>query len=261
MIIGISGLCIDAEGNVRTAGAGKDEVTRQLLARHSFVSLAWADPMKRFLQEVFEFTDEQLWGDSDKRVQPDPRYVRMPAGYLGTSLDQPNPPVDRFLTPRFALQSLGEEWGRRCYKDTWVMLGIRTIQRLQAGGYTYSPQQGLRSCCYIDSDTARPKTRVVVSDLRYFNEAVGIQAAGGKLVRVRRTVPHIFAEQQMDNNHQSEVELPTWDDDRFDYIIENDGDSLRLLGLQVDQMVAVLSGRVAPYDAEQADVPPCKRAK
>jgi len=259
MIVGISGLCTDIHGAQRVAGAGKDVVAQRLLRHHSFVQLAWADPMKRFCQEVFAFTDEQLWGDSKARVQPDPRYVRVPAGELDSITGEPNPPVPVFLTPRYALQTLGNDWGRACCRDTWIRYGIRVIRQLQRGGCTYSPQQGLRPCCVIDSEAVRPKTRVVVSDLRYYNEAEGIREAGGRLVRVKRTVDYAFADQQMDGQHQSEVELPTWGDDKFDYIIENNGDNLDHLNLLVDQMVAVFSGRVQPFDESRQDVPPCLR--
>ena len=255
MIIGISGLCIDPSGACRIAGAGKSSVSSLLCATHSFVELAFSDVMKRFCQEVFEFTDEQLWGESEKRVLPDARYQR--------PLTPPSKPEDggdvEYLTPRFALQTLGDGWGRGCYSRVWIDYAIRIIQRLQEGGYTYDPKTGLRSCIYLQDDPmVRPKTNVVVSDLRYFNEAEAIKAAGGKLVRVRRLTNIRFTSEQMNNAHGSEVELPQWDDDKFDYILGNSGPVDDLPGL-VKHMVSILSGRVVAYDAEQADVPPFKR--
>lgn len=268
MIIGISGLCIDAVGTRRVAGVGKDTVAKRLLDKHSFVSLAWADPMKRFCREIFEFSDAQLWGESDQRTLPDYRFMREPPSATGTMRQYEHGVVKRdevpatYLTPRFALQTLGNDWGRTCYKNVWIDYGIRVIQRLQSGGYTYDPKEGLRPCIFLEDDPmARPKTRVVVSDLRYYNEAEAIKLAGGKLVRVKRLLTSTFSAEQMDNAHGSEVELPCWDDDKFDYVIENSGNDLHFLGLQVDQMMAVLSGQVIPYDEAQADVPPGLRKK
>lgn len=256
MIVGITGLCIDPDGKRRIAGAGKDTVANLLMRHHSFVSLAWADPMKRFCQEVFEFTDEQLWGESEKRVLPDTRFVRIPE----TAVDEYKdlmPAV--YLTPRFALQTLGNDWGRGCYNRVWIDYAMRVIQRLQEGGYTYDPKEGLRPCIYTQDDPmVRPKTNVVVSDLRYFNEAEAIKAAGGKIVRVRRLVNTRFTDEQMNNAHGSEVELPRWDDDKFDYVLGNTGPVEDLPGL-VKHMVSILSGRVMAYDESQADVPPFKR--
>jgi hypothetical protein len=247
MIIGISGLCLDTNAQRRTAGAGKGEVANRLLRQHSFVELSWADPMKRFCQDVYQFSDEQLWGGSELRVAPDIRYP-LPHEEKGT-------PV-RYLTPRLALQRLGDEWGRSCYAETWVDYGIRTIQRLQAGGYTYSPQQGLRPCCYIDTDAVRPKTRVVVSDLRYFNELSALRVAGGKIIRVRRQLTSRFDSDGMQSKHASETELPSLEDAAFDYIIDNTGISLQRLHELVDHAVAVLSGRVLAYNEKLKDVPP-----
>lgn len=249
MIIGISGLCIDRNGRCRTAGAGKGAVAAHLLRKHSFVELAWADPMKRFCQDVYGFSDAQLWGESELRTAPDKRYVR--GVKEGGEIE--------YLTPRLALQRLGEEWGRGCYLHTWVDYCVRTIQQLQAGGYTYTQQQGLRPCCYIDTDAVRPKTRVVVSDLRYFNESIALRKIGGKIVRVKRSVDAIFEDSGMDSAHGSEVELPALADDAFDYVIDNTGITLNKLCSLVDHAVAVLSGRVIPYDEDQADKPPCLR--
>ena len=68
MIIGISG----------KAGSGKDTVADILAKEFGFVKCGLADPLKRIAREVFCFTDEQLWGSSGLRNQPDRRYPRRP---------------------------------------------------------------------------------------------------------------------------------------------------------------------------------------
>jgi len=70
MIIGVAGL----------AGSGKDTVADHLVEYHGFVKVALADPLKRICREVFDFSEEQLWGPSEKRNEPDKRYPR-PVGY------------------------------------------------------------------------------------------------------------------------------------------------------------------------------------
>ncbi len=82
------------------AGAGKDTVADCLVQHHGYAKHAFADPFKRFCQEVFGFTREQLWGPSELRNAPDPRWDG--------------------LTPRRALQQLGTEWGRAMHPDLWV---------------------------------------------------------------------------------------------------------------------------------------------
>jgi hypothetical protein len=106
-LIGISGL----------AGAGKDTAAEILVKEFGFVRVALADPIKRICKEVFEFTDEQLWGSSERRNAVDERYLR---GWLCARS------VSAFLTPRYALQTLGTEWGRDCYPDVWIDIAIRT---------------------------------------------------------------------------------------------------------------------------------------
>lgn len=63
-IIGISG----------KAGSGKDTVADYLVANHGFVRMALADEMKRFAKQVFDFSDQQLWGPSFERNAVDSRY-------------------------------------------------------------------------------------------------------------------------------------------------------------------------------------------
>lgn len=63
-IIGISGL----------AGSGKDTAADFLLEHDGFIKISLADPIKRFAMDVWEFTEEQLFGDSKHRNRLDKRY-------------------------------------------------------------------------------------------------------------------------------------------------------------------------------------------
>jgi hypothetical protein len=70
-IIGISGF----------AGSGKDTVANFLLENDGFIKLSLADPIKRFAMDTWEFSEEQLFGDSKYRNIPDKRY------YIGSEND------------------------------------------------------------------------------------------------------------------------------------------------------------------------------
>jgi hypothetical protein len=100
------------------SGAGKDSVAKLAAELCDCTSLAMADPIKRICKEVFDFSDEQLWGPSEERNKPDKRYHRT-NGENVVAIGQV------YLTPRYACQTLGTEWGRNCYSDVWVDLGIR----------------------------------------------------------------------------------------------------------------------------------------
>lgn len=136
-------------GLVGRAGSGKDTVAGMLTEiLGGAASLSFAEPLKRFCGEVFDFSLQQLYGPSEARNAPDLRYPR--AGRAP-------------LSPREALQTLGTEWGRACYPDIWAELGIRRARAAEhlAGS-------------------------VVFTDTRFVNEAARIRAAGGEVWRVRR---------------------------------------------------------------------------
>jgi len=262
MIIGISGLCIDSEGRKRSAGSGKGEAAKQLIDKHKLIEIAWADPMKRFLQEVYEFTDTQLWGTTEDKAKPDPRYVQIKAGALGTMCDKPNPPEDIHLTPRHAMQSLGTGWGRSCYSDTWVDYGIRTAQALIADfGLTYTPKHGLYAATTPVERLRRDNMAgVVFTDVRYPNEFSAIRKAGGKMIRITRVLRTPFDMESMDHEHSSETGLLDYDDKDFHYVIDNFGSPKNLYDM-VDTMMDVFKGKILPYDASQADIPPFMRQR
>jgi hypothetical protein len=205
MIIGVSGF----------SGSGKDTVADTICKDPSFIKLAFADGIKRILQEVFDFTYDQLWGPSATRNKPDERYPRK----------------DSFLTPRHALQSLGTEWGRDCYENVWVDLAIRMAKRLDGSSiFRYSPTEGMIPA----SDFALPTKGVLITDCRFRNELEGIRAAGGKIVRVLRkgldTPPY---------GHSSETEQAGIPDSFFDHVFHNDG-SLEDLPLKCTVMLKEL---------------------
>jgi hypothetical protein len=95
LIIGLSGL----------AGSGKDAVADELVANCGFFKLALADAMKEACARWFGWSEEQLWGSSHLRNEPDPAWGG--------------------LTPRHALQTLGTEWGRNLHPDLWVEQVLR----------------------------------------------------------------------------------------------------------------------------------------
>lgn len=206
MIIGICG----------QAGSGKDTAADFLVKHAGFVKVAFADPMKRICQDVYDFTDEQLWGPSEKRNAPDPRYIRN-AGFL----DENGDPASEFLTPRFALQQLGSEWGRNCFQDTWVRYALRVHEKLQTGAYYYYVKTGLQPLApesiFRDNDVARPATNVVISDVRFKNEIDAIKGAGGKVIRMLRGKGLEGAAGQ----HGSETEQASIPLAYFDLVVDN----------------------------------------
>lgn len=68
-------------------------------------------------------------------------------------------------SPRYLLQTLGTEWGRKLIApDVWLILAARRIERAKQAG----------------------QVGVIVSDVRFDNEADFILASGGQLWRIWR---------------------------------------------------------------------------
>lgn len=198
MIIGVSGF----------AGSGKDTVADGLCKNPRFIKLAFADGIKRICKEVFDWTQDDLWGPSAMRSVPDLRYPRE-GGHL---------------TPRYALQKLGTEWGRDCYENIWVEYALRLAKQLVGSDlYRYSQDRGVYPVhpaypMVAPDNIIPPWEGVVIPDCRFKNEFALIRAAGAKLVRVKR--------KGLDKppwDHPSETEQTEVPDDYFDYVFQNDG--------------------------------------
>jgi hypothetical protein len=248
MLIAISGLTTE-EGWLNclsrkrgSAGAGKDEAAKQLVVKHGFVPMSFADPLKRILQDVFDFTDDQLWGPSENRNKGDSRYPRT---YHGSRLVDTLPDgstVQACLTPRLALQTLGDGWGRNeCYENIWAEYATRAANKIASGKYGYDQKRGLYEygAPFLPKRIGEPPTNVVITDLRYQNEAEAVRQAGGKLVRIKRKVKKL----KVAPTHKSENDLLGLHDDDFDWVLNNKSTLEDLWG-QVDSMMNELTSHV-----------------
>ncbi len=137
MIIALTGL----------AGSGKNTVAEMI----GGIPLAFAQPLKEFCGQVFGFSDRQLCGPSEAREEPSPHFTR---------------PDGTPLTARFALQTLGTEWGRNCDPDVWAKAGVR------------------RAHVYAANKNRLP---AVITDLRFVNEARLVRESGGQVWRICRS--------------------------------------------------------------------------
>lgn len=189
-------------GLVGRKRSGKDTVGGFLTEMISARRVAFADPLKEFCREVFDFSEEQMSGDL--KEQPDFRYQRRCDYGLHQAEGLDSDPCcpmclgkPTHLTPRHAMQQLGTEWGRSCCEDIWVRYGLRKANEL------------------------RKTSPVVITDVRFQNEADAVRQAGGEVWRVHRPGASDVAA-----GHASEVEQ---DSIVADLALENAGtlDDLR----------------------------------
>jgi len=148
MLIGITG----------RKGSGKDTLAAMFvtLAESRGIPAAqitFAGPIKSFCAEVFGWSEDQINGDSRLREVPDQRYEMSPEAQSEHG--------QRFLSPRIALQQLGTEWGRAMNPDIWARLGVRRAEEMLESTHSL----------------------IVISDVRFPNEANAISAAGGYMIR------------------------------------------------------------------------------
>jgi hypothetical protein len=224
MLIGISGL----------AGSGKSTAAEMLRQKYGFVCVSFGDPLKRICRDVYSFSFDQMWGPSSARNAPDERYPREHGPYRDGSCaccglktsgytlleaiarGEQNP---CYLTPRFALQQLGSEWGRVCYPNTWVDYTIKVAFMLNTeGGYVYDTGRGLDHAWRPGDENW--KTSVVIPDVRFKNEVDAIKTAGGKLIRITRPNAGLSGSA---GQHRSETEQTSIPDSEFDGVIVNGG--------------------------------------
>jgi len=190
------------------AGSGKSTVADLLKQYHGFVEVAFADVMKRFCKEVFGWSDDTLWGPSEARNTPDPRAP--------------------WLTPRRALQTLGTEWGRALYRNVWVDSALRVVKKLAADpALRYYPDMGL-----VCVGKAKPLTGVVISDVRFDNEATAIRAAGGCIWRLEVNGLHAS------DTHPSEAGVPQHNTDQ---ILHNDKQSIDALARTIERLLVAVN--------------------
>lgn len=122
-------------------GSGKSSVAKFLLPRGDWVRIGFADGLKDMLRAI-GLTEAELYGD--KKNEPSPILCGR--------------------TPRFAMQTLGHEWGRHIIdEDLWVNI---TKSRIN-----YITGQNLH---------------VVVDDLRYETEGLMLKSLGAHIWRVSR---------------------------------------------------------------------------
>lgn len=111
-------------------------------------------------------------------------------------------------TPRHMLQTLGTEWGRQLvHPELWVRVCMRAADHARQNGYA-----------------------VVLSDVRFPNEAEALRERGGHVIEIER--PDLPAPT---DGHASETPLPR---DLIDYTVVNDGDRAQLYSRLVDTLKA-----------------------
>jgi len=126
-------------GLLAKAGHGKTSVAQHLARRYGTRTRSLAGPMKRAVQNVFGFSDEQLWGPQHVKDAPDPRYG---------------------FSPRWLLQRLGNEGLRQEFGDD-VHHRALIFSLARESARTPGPAEG--SVVYVLDDVRFPNDAAFVA--------------------------------------------------------------------------------------------------
>lgn len=166
------------------SGSGKDTVAKIAAEFCDCASVSMADPLKKICKEVFDFTDLQLYGPSENRNAPDTRYPRQVVKLVNLGESKETGYVTTYLTPRYALQTLGTEWGRNCYDNIWADLGVRRAKKMLATVREVSGK--CNECGHSVTDKVPCYNLIFITDVRFVNEAKLIRENGGEIWKIDR---------------------------------------------------------------------------
>lgn len=158
--------------------SGKDTLGRLLVEEYGYRRIAFADRLKEAVSIIFSVPREHLFGtEEDKNRLTAVRWIDL------REVDRKERSDPEFLTVRELMQTFGTEVCRRHIPDIWFR--------------------------YLPEDDSRP---LVVTDLRFLNEAEFLKSRGAVLIEVIRKGLNA-------QGHESEAGLPPG---LCDHTIEND---------------------------------------
>jgi hypothetical protein len=145
---------------------GKDTIADYLVKNYGFIKMAFADPIKEASRILFDFNDDQLYGDLKETIDPNWK-----------------------VSPRTVLQYIGTEVFR---KDI-----VKIMPHIGENFWTTCVQTK-----YLNLLKKNPNIKIVVSDVRFQNEVDMILSLGGSVYKVERpsinTIDTHESEKQVD---------------------------------------------------------------
>jgi hypothetical protein len=142
-------------------GCGKDTVAQRLCSHHGFEAMAFADPLRAGLLAMFD-----VCGLTEQH-------------FVDRALKETRTPALNGRSPRHAMRSLGTEWGRDALgDDVWLTVAAARLQMLINEGVQ----------------------RIVITDVRFPNEAEALRELGGEIAMVFRPGREATEEHRSDHS-------------------------------------------------------------
>lgn len=194
MIIGVTGY----------AGSGKDTFARALRLRHGFIRVAFADKLKNLAYDLNPILNEFYLDELTSENVIVNFYLKDLVDKVGWDRAKKHDAVRHYL------QSLGEAVRATLGEDAWLRAANETVEAVMSAG----------------------KMDIVITDVRYENEASYVRSRGGKVVKIER--PGLIRV----NDHVTETNVDTL---MADVKIVNDG-SVTELGKKATDLIHSLGG-------------------
>ena len=130
-------------------GAGKSTVADMLVREHGFVRVKMADGLKAMLRSLLAYQNLPLC-KIDEMIEGGLKHQQSPFLYS--------------KSPRYAMQTLGTEWGRNCMgEDFWIEVADAKVRAFLRDG-----------------------KNVVIDDIRFENEYDYVRRYAGIMAHIRR---------------------------------------------------------------------------
>jgi hypothetical protein len=121
-------------GIIGQLNTGKDTLSNVFTESHMFYPMAFADPLKLILQNLFDLSDFDLWGPSGSRP----------------------------LIVRDMLQALGTDFARKFDPDIWVKHMMKRIETFKTDGFDH---------LFPSRKGFTRNSGIIATDIRFPNEA------------------------------------------------------------------------------------------
>lgn len=151
----MSSIMVTLIGLCGRKGSGKSTAGRVLVDQFGLHEMAFADPLKKGLQAMFGFEEDQLWGE--RKDVLDPHWK---------------------ITPRSILQYMGTEVFREAIPVTF---GWTDEQDPRRSPWVYQMERQL-----VRVWKEQPTQSIVITDVRFPDEVNLIRKYGGRIWSVRR---------------------------------------------------------------------------
>lgn len=167
-------------GFVGNIGSGKSTCSNYLVKEHNFIEYSMANPLKK-IGKIFKFTDEQLYGTQEQKLEIHP--------YWG-------------ISSREFLQKVGTD----IFRD-YIHTIIPNMKTTSVWVDLF----------HLEYKVSLYSKNVVISDVRFLDEAKAIKELGGIIIRTTRNNT-TFSKNKEELQHKSEIELSQI---KEDFIIDN----------------------------------------